>query len=272
MADTEQTDLATLTVQLLSAYVANNQIPSSELADLIKTTRSALSGESAPEVPVEAEYLPAVSVRKSLGSREHILSLIDGRPYKTLKRHLSNHGLTPADYRERYKLAKDYPMVAPAYSEHRRAVAQALGLGQRRAKTPVASPEAAESPAPKPVVDAPATAPKAKAARAGKPRQTKPAAKPAPLTNTVNAEPEGDSPIALAPKRRGRPPAGETKLAENEAATATPKTRGRKPAPTAPGEISSASPPRAKRQSVKADVSAAPSTPAPKSRRKAKAA
>jgi predicted transcriptional regulator len=72
-----------------------------------------------------------VSVRKSLGSKDHILSMIDGKPYKSLKRHLSRHGLTPDDYRSRYNLPSSYPMVAPAYSEQRREVAKRLGLGRK---------------------------------------------------------------------------------------------------------------------------------------------
>lgn len=143
MAETEQADLTTLTVQLLSAYVSNNSVPANELADLIETTRTALSGNTAPKVAPAPEFEPAVSVRKSTASRDHLVSLIDGKPYKSLKRHLSSHGLTPAEYRERYKLPKDYPMVAPAYSEARREVAQRLGLGRRRA---VASAEVEAAP------------------------------------------------------------------------------------------------------------------------------
>jgi predicted transcriptional regulator len=133
MPETEQADLTTLTVELLSAFVSNNTMESSDLAGLIQSTHTALVAINAPS-PVEPpapEFEPAVTVRKSLGSRDHILSLIDGKPYKTLKRHLSGHGLTPEEYRERYKLAADYPMVAPSYSEHRRNVAQRLGLGRK---------------------------------------------------------------------------------------------------------------------------------------------
>jgi len=79
----------------------------------------------------DQEFTPAVTVRKSLASRDHIISMIDGKPYKTLRRHLSTHGLTPEDYRARYGLKPDYPMVAPSYSDHRRAVAKQLGLGQK---------------------------------------------------------------------------------------------------------------------------------------------
>jgi predicted transcriptional regulator len=92
------------------------------------------SGDSRPTPqPDEAatEYEPAVSVRKSLGSREHIISLIDGKPYKSLKRHLGSHGMTPTQYRERYGLKADYPMVAPAYAERRRALAKKIGLGRK---------------------------------------------------------------------------------------------------------------------------------------------
>jgi hypothetical protein len=71
-------------------------------------------------------------VRKSLASPEHIISLIDGKPYKTLKRHLIARGLTPEKYRSRYNLPASYPMVASAYAEHRRAVAQRIGLGSRK--------------------------------------------------------------------------------------------------------------------------------------------
>src|SRR5687767_6209990 len=68
----------------------------------------------------EQEYTPAVTARKSLWSPEHIISMIDGKPYKALKRHLSGHGLTPAQYRERFGLKPDYPMVAASYAEKRR--------------------------------------------------------------------------------------------------------------------------------------------------------
>jgi predicted transcriptional regulator len=99
------------------------------------------------EEPQAPQYVPAVTVRKSLASRDFIISLIDGKPYKTLRRHLSTHGLTAEDYRARYNLKPDYPMVAPSYSETRREVAKKLGLGQkgRTARTqaaPVATPAA----------------------------------------------------------------------------------------------------------------------------------
>jgi predicted transcriptional regulator len=99
------------------------------------------------------EHVPAVPVRSSV-KPDYIISLIDGRKMKSLKRHLATHGLTSKEYRERYGLKPDYPMVAPNYSAHRREVAQKLGLGRkgRAAATPV---EAA------PVVTAPVETPEA---------------------------------------------------------------------------------------------------------------
>jgi predicted transcriptional regulator len=127
-------DVASLTVQLLSAYLANNTVASEELAGLIRSTRDALTSEPAPTAQARPEtFTPAVSVRKSLASPENIISLIDGKPYKTLKRHLAGYGLTPQSYRSRYNLSSSYPMVAPAYAERRRVVAQQSGLGRRKA-------------------------------------------------------------------------------------------------------------------------------------------
>jgi len=131
MADIEPlSDVSALTVQLLSAYLANNTVPSEQLAELIRSTKAALSDEdTSPEQSEPEVFTGAVSVRKSLASPEHIISLIDGKPYKTLKRHLASRGLTPDEYRSRYNLPASYPMVAPAYTEQRRAVAIHLGLG-----------------------------------------------------------------------------------------------------------------------------------------------
>jgi predicted transcriptional regulator len=84
-----------------------------------------------PQAEPAPTYEPAVTVRKSLSSPDHIISLIDGRPYKTLRRHLSGHGLTPEQYRERYNLKPDYPMVASSYAEARRAMAKKIGLGSK---------------------------------------------------------------------------------------------------------------------------------------------
>ncbi|KQM13316.1 hypothetical protein ASE49_12845 [Novosphingobium sp. Leaf2] len=184
MSETESaSDIAALTVQLLSAYLANNTIASDDLAGLIRSTRAALTEEAASPVsePAAPTYTPAVSVRKSLASPDHIISLVDGKPYKTLKRHLATHGLTPAEYRERYGLPASYPMVAPTFAARRREIAEKIGLGGRR-RTAVAQSAAAEVPAAPP---APAKSPKlARKAPAAKADGAKPAA-----ASTPKAEP-----------------------------------------------------------------------------------
>ncbi|WP_404477925.1 MucR family transcriptional regulator [Novosphingobium sp. BL-52-GroH] len=141
MPDTDNaTEVTALTVQLLSAYLSNNTVASTDLAFLIRSTRQALTGDVAKSaaVDVETTHIPAVSVRKSLASPDQILSLIDGKPYKTLKRHLATHGLTPETYRERYNLPASYPMTAPSFAALRREIAEKIGLGKKSA--PVAAP------------------------------------------------------------------------------------------------------------------------------------
>lgn len=98
----------------------------SAIQQLAGGTQAAASEAEAPQ-----DYTPAVSVRKSLASKDHILSMIDGKPYKTLRRHLATNGLTPEEYRERYNLKADYPMVSETYSESRRAMAKKIGLGRK---------------------------------------------------------------------------------------------------------------------------------------------
>lgn len=185
MSENVSPDITTLTVQLLSAFVSNNSIPSEGLADLIRTTRAALT-----EAPLAdaanaqtATYTPAVSVRKSLSSPDHILSMIDGKPYKTLKRHLATHGLSPDDYRARYNLPKSYPLVAPSYSEARRAVATKLGLGRKPSAKPAAT-KAAKAPAVNGTAEAKPAPAKAKAAAA---KPAKAAAKPVEKAATAKA-------------------------------------------------------------------------------------
>lgn len=210
MSENAGPDITTLTVQLLSAFVSNNSVPSESLAELIRTTRAALTNDPSP-AQSEAQattYTPAVSVRKSLSSPEHILSMIDGRPYKTLKRHLATHGLTPDDYRQRYNLPKSYPLVAPSYSEARRAVATRLGLGRKPAvangakavepAAKTAKPKAAagksKAAAPKPAVKAKAPAqPKAAAVAAAtsKPKSKAPRAKTNATAPSTSADQQG---------------------------------------------------------------------------------
>lgn len=166
MADETNPDITTLTVQLLSAFVSKNNVPSDQLPELIKTTRAALTQDitPSPDTGAAEEYTPAVSIRKSLASPDHILSLIDGKPYKTLKRHLAVHGLTPDEYRLRYKLPTSYPIVAVSYSQARRAVAQKLRLGHKaRTVSPPSQPSEA-APGTEPVTKAIDPAPASPAA------------------------------------------------------------------------------------------------------------
>jgi predicted transcriptional regulator len=134
----EENDLVAMTIEVVASYVAHNNLRPEDVPDFIAKTHAAISGiAKPPEAPAEEPgpeqpaFTPAVTARKSLASPDHILSMIDGKPYKSLKRHLGRHGLTPAEYRARYGLKPDYPMVAPGYSAQRREVAQRLGLGRK---------------------------------------------------------------------------------------------------------------------------------------------
>ena len=233
MADVDRSNLTTLTVDLLSAYVANNSIEHGDLAGLIRSTHAALSAIEAPEPPASAEpeHKPAVGIRKSLSSRTHILSMIDGKPYQTLKRHLAKHGLTPADYRERYALPRDYPMVAPAYSESRRAIAERLGLGRKVGKAQPSEVPAidAEKPAIETPAEVPTTAPPArsKASKAPTVAAPKEAAK-APRKAAAISTATGAAKTA-APAVRGRK-AATAPSAENVAPKPAPRKRSSKPA------------------------------------------
>ena len=140
VSDDQTPNAVELATDLTIAWLGNpnNRATAEEVPEFLKkmhATVSELSGEAATTTELSAdddeEHVPAVSVRKSLGSKDHIISMIDGKPYKTLRRHLSTHGLTPEEYRQRYNLKPDYPMVAPSYSEQRRAMAKRIGLGQR---------------------------------------------------------------------------------------------------------------------------------------------
>ncbi|MDR6758666.1 putative transcriptional regulator [Mycoplana sp. BE70] len=131
-------ELAQLTADVVSAYVAKNVTPQSAIASLISDVHAALSdlGKVSPTSPttvaVEESQKPAVSIKKSV-SPDAIICLACGKAFKSLKRHLHTHGLAPENYRTKWKLSPDYPMVAPNYSEARSSLAKQMGLGQRRA-------------------------------------------------------------------------------------------------------------------------------------------
>ena len=148
-SDISTLELATeLTIAWLSN--ANTRASVDEVPEFLNKMHQAVISMAAPqteEAPVQEEYAPAVSARKSLASRDHIISMIDGRPYKTLRRHLSGHGLTPDQYRERYGLRPDYPMVAESYSQVRRDMAKKIGLGRKSTRAAAPEPEVASAPA-----------------------------------------------------------------------------------------------------------------------------
>jgi predicted transcriptional regulator len=134
-----------LTADVVAAFVGNNTVAVGDLPNLIKTVHAALSGAEAPApVAVEEVAKPtSAQIRKSI-TPDALISFLDGKPYKTLKRHLTTHGVTIAEYKAKFGLPNDYPTTAPAYSEARSAMAKALGLGQggRKAKVPVKTTKA----------------------------------------------------------------------------------------------------------------------------------
>ena len=212
MAEEDKNDITALTVQLLSAYVSRNSVPSESLADLIRTTRTALTEDAAAAIaePAAQSFTPAVSVRKSLASPDHILSLIDGRPYKTLKRHLAAHGLTPEQYRERYKLPSSYPLVAQSYSQTRRAVAEKTGLGRK----PTVAASAAASPQTSAAVAS--SAPSSGAKKAATPKVPAKAATP--------KKDKADAPVPVISNRGNRAaPASASKQSRKRLSIAAPK-------------------------------------------------
>lgn len=128
---------------IVTAHVSNNAVAPNDLSGLIQSVHGALAGLGAPVEPVEEKRTPAVSVRASIKS-DAITCLDCGTKIKVLKRHLSSeHGLTPEDYRARWKLPRDYPMVAPDYTARRKELALSLGLGRKpKVAEVVPAPEA----------------------------------------------------------------------------------------------------------------------------------
>jgi predicted transcriptional regulator len=138
MSDPMNMTLAEVTSEVVAAYVRQNHVQPSELPNLIASVHAALGGLGKPVEPtVSAEPpKPAVPVRKSI-TDEYIISLEDGRKLKSMKRYLAGLGMTPADYRAKWGLPNDYPMVAPAYAAKRSELAKSLGLGRRSAQDTV---------------------------------------------------------------------------------------------------------------------------------------
>ena len=137
-----ETDAIELATELTIAWLANPntrttaaEVPAF-LDKMYSGVQSLVGGSQSPsaEDAEQTDYTPAVTVRKSLADPDYIISLVDGKKYKTLRRHLATKGMTPDEYRRRYGLKAEYPMVAANYSEARRAMAHQIGLGSTTKK------------------------------------------------------------------------------------------------------------------------------------------
>lgn len=130
MNDNHET-LVQLTAEITAAHLSHNPVPVTEVAGLITGIYGALAALGQPEKPVAPEFVPAVSIKSSV-KPDHVVCLECGAKHKMLKRHLmTEHGLTPDEYRARYGLAADHPLVAPNYANVRRDLAKAIGLGRK---------------------------------------------------------------------------------------------------------------------------------------------
>ncbi|MGY2991196.1 MucR family transcriptional regulator [Mesorhizobium sp. URHB0026] len=134
-----QLDTVSITADIVAAYVSNNPVPVGELPKLIGDIHAALNGIGTPAVEPVVKQEPAVSIKKSV-TPDFIICLEDGKKFKSLKRHLQHFNLTPDQYRQKWNLPADYPMVAPNYAATRSALAKSIGLGR---KAPAATPAAA---------------------------------------------------------------------------------------------------------------------------------
>jgi predicted transcriptional regulator len=133
MAETtiDHSELLALTSDIVAAHVSNNAVPSSDLPSLIETVFGTLSGLGAEKAEPEVELKPAVPIKKSV-TDDYLICLEDGKKLKMLKRHLKTaYDMTPEDYRAKWGLPHDYPMVAPNYAKKRQALAKKIGLGRK---------------------------------------------------------------------------------------------------------------------------------------------
>ena len=131
MADTDQSALLAMTTGIIANFVANNRVSPDELPGLVTMVHGSLSrlgGEPEVEEAEAPARLTPAAIRKLI-QPDGIVSLIDGRKFKSMKRHLSNQGFTPESYREHFSLPKDFPMVSPDYAAQRLALAKSMGLG-----------------------------------------------------------------------------------------------------------------------------------------------
>jgi predicted transcriptional regulator len=133
MAETSSDrSLIDLTAQIVAAYVGNNAVPSGDIANLINQVHAALTRVAgAPAAPPVEGLKPAVPIKRSIAS-DYLICLEDGKKFKSLRRHLRTLNMTPQQYREKWGLPPDYPMVAPNYAAARSQLAKQMGLGQQR--------------------------------------------------------------------------------------------------------------------------------------------
>ena len=123
-----------LAAEIVSAFVSKNSVPVADLPNLIGSVHAALQNAGHPASTQEqVRPAPAISVRKSI-TPDYLISLEDGKRYRTLKRHLTKLGLTPEAYREKWGLPRDYPMIAPSYTAKRSELAKGMGLGRQRSR------------------------------------------------------------------------------------------------------------------------------------------
>jgi predicted transcriptional regulator len=188
--------LLTLTAQIVSAYAANTPMTLAALNEVIGDVSRAIGRigtDAAAAAAKPINLVPAVPIKKSV-SADFIVCLEDGKKMKMLKRHLmGTYGMSPADYRAKWKLPGDYPMVAPSYAALRSELAKKFGLGQGRSRTPAGGSAWVESPA----------ALKKAPARRGGPGKTAVVDAPSPIVPLGSAS---AAPVAVAPAlRRGRP-------------------------------------------------------------------
>ena len=133
---TAEADFIEMAADIVSAFVSHNSVPAAELPTLIQSVHGAIqkiAGAKAEE-PVEQAKVPAVPIKKSIAD-DYLICLEDGKKFKSLKRHLrTQYNMSPVEYREKWGLSGDYPMVAPNYARARSALAKEMGLGQQRKK------------------------------------------------------------------------------------------------------------------------------------------
>ncbi len=137
VANSDPVDFIALSAEVVAAFVSNNSVPVADLPGLISSVHAGLvkiaSGAATPATQSTEALTPAVSVKKSV-TPEYLICLDDGRKFKSLKRHLAILGMTPDQYRAKWNLPSDYPMVATNYAASRSALAKKIGLGQKRGK------------------------------------------------------------------------------------------------------------------------------------------